>query len=161
MTTGQRYLLECILLFLSFGTVWGCLFLLGKVIKIVFGVGKIGEAIGDILLCAAGAVGVFLCALAYDSGRLRFFQLLLHCIGAAAVIWAFDPFVKRVAGWVYRQLKKGKNLIKKTARAVRLSLRKKITNKKKKKKILSVKARNKSKNKQKKRNTVGKTQKST
>ena len=48
---------------------------------------KVGDCGSDMIFCAVCLAVVFLCALAVDKGRLRFFQAGLHLLGAFSVIW--------------------------------------------------------------------------
>lgn len=125
---------ESIILFLSVGVVLGLIFLLIKVLKIVLGIKKIGEAVLDIILCLLSAVVVFLCALALDGGKLRFFQVFLHIIGALSVIWILDPMVQGIARVTSKAGRKLKRFLK--AKLEKISQKKKKKSKKHKKKPL-------------------------
>lgn len=124
--TEAVFTLESIILFLGVGVGFGAIFLLMKVMKIVLGIKKIGEAVLDIILCLISTIVIFLCALALDGGKIRLLQLLLHGIGALAVIWLLDPLVQGMARMVS---KFGKNIKK-----FIFAKFKKISAKKKKKK---------------------------
>ena len=66
--------LRCVFLCLAVGAVLGGLFLIFKLLRILLGLGKVGTAVLDMIFCAVCSAVVFLCALAVDKGRLRFFQ---------------------------------------------------------------------------------------
>ncbi|WP_099204472.1 spore cortex biosynthesis protein YabQ [Scatolibacter rhodanostii] len=104
--TEQVLSAEAAILFLVVGVMWGLLFLMMKIVRIMFGFGKIAEAFFDMLLCLMAAMSVFLCALVFDSGRIRFFQLLLHIIGAAAVILSLGPFVQIISQKIWYGIRK-------------------------------------------------------
>ena len=89
--------LRCVFLCLAVGAVLGGLFLIFKLLRILLGLGKVGTAVLDMIFCAVCSAVVFLCALAVDKGRLRFFQAGLHLLGAFSVILALDPFVSGTA----------------------------------------------------------------
>ena len=74
--------LRCVFLCLAVGAVLGGLFLIFKLLRILLGLGKVGTAVLDMIFCAVCSAVVFLCALAVDKGRLRFFQAGLHLLGA-------------------------------------------------------------------------------
>ena len=78
--------LRCVFLCLAVGAVLGGLFLIFKLLRILLGLGKVGTAVLDMIFCAVCSAVVFLCALAVDKGRLRFFQAGLHLLGAFSVI---------------------------------------------------------------------------
>ena len=92
--------LRCVFLCLAVGAVLGGLFLIFKLLRILLGLGKVGTAVLDMIFCAVCSAVVFLCALAVDKGRLRFFQAGLHLLGAFSVILALDPFVSGTAAGI-------------------------------------------------------------
>ena len=69
---------------LATGAALGCLFLLCKVARILLHAGKLCTAALDVLFCSFAAAAAFLCALAVDHGRPRFFQLFFRA-------WALGP----------------------------------------------------------------------
>lgn len=82
---------------LGTGAALGCLFLLFRVLRILLRAGKLLTAFLDILCCCLCALVVFLCALAVDKGRLRFFQAGLQLLGGWAAVTALGPFVAGLA----------------------------------------------------------------
>lgn len=97
----SSWVLRCIFLCLSAGAALGCLFLLLKLVRILLGTGKIAEAVCDILFCLISTLVTFLCALAVDHGRLRFFQAALELVGGFSVVLALDPFLSGLAKKLY------------------------------------------------------------
>lgn len=102
------FALRCTFLCLISGGALGALFLLCKVLRMGLGLGKWAVAVLDILFCLFASVTAFLCALAIDSGRLRFFQAALQLLGGVSVVLVFDPFVSKGARGLRFLLEKGK-----------------------------------------------------
>lgn len=91
---------------LATGAALGCLFLLCKAVRLLLSAGKLCTALIDIAYCLFTAAALFLCALAVDRGRPRFFQFLLQGIGAWSAIAALDPFVAGAARGILFILRK-------------------------------------------------------
>lgn len=116
--TTDRYTIEALFLCLAAGGILGLLFLALKLIRIVLGIKKIGEAVMDILFCAAAAIVTFTCTLAIDDGRVRFFEIAAVLIGLFAVIVTLEPFIGGLAKKVYIIIEKIKAFICKKSKAV-------------------------------------------
>lgn len=85
---------------LATGAAMGCLFLACKVLRLLLGLKKAGTALVDVLFCLICGAAVFLCALAVDQGRLRFYQAALQLAGFWAAVAALDPLVTKIAGGI-------------------------------------------------------------
>ncbi len=96
------WMLRCVFFCLFSGMALGGLFLLFKMLRLLFGLGKWSVALLDFLYCCLCALAVFLCALAVDKGRLRFLQAGLQLAGWLGVVFAFDPFLSGAARCLYR-----------------------------------------------------------
>jgi len=82
------------------GTFIGLFYIVLRIIKTIFCMRKIGEAVLDILFCAVSTVMVFLCAYAVDMGRLRFIQVALQIIGVFSVFLVINPVVTVISNRV-------------------------------------------------------------
>lgn len=91
-----------VFLCLATGAGMGALFLACKVLRVLFGLGKWSTAILDVFFCLVCTLVVFLCALAIDKGRLRFYQAGLQGIGGICLVLVLDPFVSGIAGGIHR-----------------------------------------------------------
>lgn len=100
MTELQLYVTEVAVICLVSGVLLGLLFLVMKILKLAIGIGKIGEAVLDILFWAVMAVVFFLLSLAISGGQLRFVQLALCLMGLFAVLLIFDPFIDMISNKV-------------------------------------------------------------
>ena len=100
MTQLQLYITEVTVLCLVSGVLLGLLFLAMKILKLALRIGKIGEAVLDILFWAVAAVVFFLLSLAISGGQLRFVQTALCLIGLFAVLLIFDPFIDLISNKV-------------------------------------------------------------
>lgn len=106
MTEPQLYVVEVTVLCLVSGVLLGLLFLLMKIVKLALRIGKIGEAVLDILFWAVMAVVFFLLSLAISGGQLRFIQMALSLLGLFAVMLIFDPFINMISNKVNITLKR-------------------------------------------------------
>jgi len=106
MTQLQLYITEVTVLCLVSGVLLGLLFLLMKIVKLALRIGKVGEAVFDILFWAVMAVVFFLLSLAISGGQLRFVQLALSLIGLFAILLIFDPFIDLISNKVNIILKR-------------------------------------------------------
>ncbi len=142
---------ESFLLLLIAGVLWGLLFLAFKIFRTLLGFGKIAEAIFDFILCLIAAVGIFICALVIDSGRVRFFQLFLHAVGAVSIIMALGPFVQVISAKIRRMIVKIKNWFLNPVKKIFNRLKQNKSKKKKKKRNKNSHKSKKLKNRTKKR----------
>ncbi len=85
---------------LATGAALGGLFVLFQAVRILLRAGKLFTAFLDLLYCCLCGAAVFLCALAVDRGRLRFFQAALQLLGGWSVVAALGPAASRLAGGV-------------------------------------------------------------
>lgn len=123
--TENPMMAESIFLCLLTGAALGLLYLLCRAVKLAIGFGKIGEAILDILFCAAGAIVFFLVALAMDKGRIRFFQVAFQLAGFTASILALGPFVVTVSKFVNIIFKRFSKFLSRKIRVLRPKTKKK------------------------------------
>lgn len=107
-----RYVFLCVLS----GAGLGLFYVLLKMLRILFGIKKIGTAVLDILFFSVAGVVLFLVALAADRGRLRFVQVSLQLIGFLSVLLAVDPSVEQVSAYIYRKSVKVSTKIKRKFR---------------------------------------------
>lgn len=93
------------------GASLGLLFLLLKLIRILLQGGRLCAALMDLVFGVVCGAAVFLCALAVDKGRLRFFQASMQGLGAWGVVVAFDPLLNGLACLLRRLRAKLRRLI--------------------------------------------------
>lgn len=91
---------------LASGAVLGCLFLACKLFRLMLSLGKVGTAVLDAAFCLFCGGAAFLCALAVDRGRFRFFQLFFQGVGAWAAVESIDPLLSGAARVLLTGLRK-------------------------------------------------------
>lgn len=79
------------------GALLGLFFLLLQLIRLLLRGGRFCQAIMDVFFCVVCAAVAFLCALALDKGRLRFFQVSLQLLGGWGTVAALAPLLGRLA----------------------------------------------------------------
>lgn len=96
--------LQYVFLCLGSGAGLGLLYVLLKVCRRLFGIGKFGTALLDIFFFTVVGFVLFLVALAADHGRLRFVQAALQLIGFLSVLLSVDPFADRISRSIYMKI---------------------------------------------------------
>ena len=105
MSAQSAYLLECVTVCFFSGFAAAVLYTVFQMIRVIFGIGRLGMALMDILFFAAAAVVCYLTAFAMNEGQLRFFQLAVSLIGFCVFMLIFYPVFMRPTQRLYRLVK--------------------------------------------------------